>query len=206
MLTKKQLGILKVFRKDLFRKMSFSDLKKELKEKSSSKLQRTILNFKEENLIKIEKIGKSNLISLNYDNNKLFYYLSIFNLEFSTGMPFNILYEIQQEILKETEFFSLIVFGSFAEGTSTKKSDLDVALIIENYEIKKRTTPKINSIKRKELQTIDLHVFTREEFLEMLKDEKENLGKEIVRNHFVIYGLINFYKLILKEAGNVRFS
>ena len=206
MLTKKQLGILKVFRENLLRRISFSDLKKELKEKSSSKLQRTILNFKEEDLIKIEKIGKTNLISLNYDNNKLFYYLSIFNLESNASMPFNILCKIQQEILKETEFFSLVVFGSYTKGESTKKSDLDVALIIESDEIKNRIIPRINSIKRRELQRIDMHIFTRKEFLEMLRDEKENLGKEIVRNNFIIYGLINFYKLILKEVGNVRFS
>ena len=110
MLTKKQLEILNVFKKELFKSLSFSELKRELKESSSSNLQRGILNFKKEGLINIEQDGKTHIISLNYENNKLFYYLSILWLEFNKNIPFEILYKIQQEILKETEFFSLIVF------------------------------------------------------------------------------------------------
>ena len=199
MITKDQLKILGTFKKNLFRSLTFVELKKKLKESSNSKLQRAISNFKEENLINIKKVGKTNLISLNYKNNKLFDYFSILNLESGKNMPFGILYEVQESILKETEFFSLIVFGSYAEGKANKKSDLDVSVIVENQEMRKKIIPRINSIKRKSLREIDIHVFIREEFLEMLRDEKENLGKEMVRNHFVIYGVINFYKLILKE-------
>jgi len=77
---------------------------------------------------------------------------------------------------------------------------------LENGNIKNRIIPEINSVKRKSLKEIDSHVFTRKEFLEMLKDEKENLGKEIVRKHTVVYGLGNFYNLILKEVKNVSFG
>ncbi len=200
MLTKKQLEILNVFKKELFKSLSFSELKRELRESSSSKLQRGILNFKKEGLINIEEAGKTHIISLNYGNNKLFYYLSIFGLEFNKNIPFEILYKIQDEILKETEFFSLVVFGSYAEGKQTAKSDLDVAVIIENQDVKKRIAPRIASVKRKMLKEIHEQIFTRNEFLEMLRNEEENVGKEIARKHFVFYGLINFYKLILKGA------
>lgn len=203
MITKGQLKILEIFKRDLFRSLTFIELKEKLKESSNSKLQRAILNFKAENLINIKQIGKTNLISLNYLNNKLFDYFSILNLESGKKIPLNIVYEIQESILKETEFFSLIVFGSFAEEKATKKSDLDIAVIVESQEVKNRIIPRINSFKRKSLREIDIHVFTREEFVEMLRDEKENLGKEIVKNHFVFYGMINFYKLILKEKNVV---
>lgn len=205
MLTEKQLEILKVFRKNLLRKMSFTNLKKELKEPSSSKLQRALKKFGEEEIIASEKIGKNILISLNLENNKLFDYLSLYDFE-SRKMPFDILYNIQKEILKETEFFSLIVFGSYALGTATKKSDLDVAIIVENDNIKKKIIPRINSVKRKEIVEIHFEVILRKEFLEMLRVEEENLGKEIARNYFVFYGGINFYKLILKEMKNAGFN
>ncbi len=205
MLTEKQLKIIGIFKKDLFTELTFSELKKQLRESSNSKLQRTLSNFKKEGLTNIKKIGKSNLISLNYANNKLFDYFSIFNLElYRKNIPLSILYEIQDSVLRETEFFCLIVFGSFVEGKATKKSDLDVAVIVENQEIKKKIIPRVNLVKRKSLKEIDAHIFTREEFLEMLGDEKENLGKQIARNHFVFYGMINFYKLMLR--GNAVLS
>lgn len=202
MLTKKQLEILKVFKKDPFRSLSFSGLKKELGESSTSKLQNAIENFKKEDLIRIKKIGKTNLMSLNFDNNQLFCYLSIFNYEFSK-MPLDVLFKIQESILRETEFFCLVVFGSYASGTEKKNSDLDVAVIVENEEIKKRVTPRIKSVERKLIKDIHEVVFSKSEFLEMLGHEEENVGKEIARNNLVFYGLINFYKLILR---NVRWK
>jgi len=205
MLTEKQLKILKIFRENLFRKIGFNELKKELKESSSSKIQRALENFKKENLINIEKLGRNTLVSLNFGNNKLFSYFSIYDFE-NKKMPFDILYKIQNEVLKETEFFSLIVFGSYASGKNTKNSDLDIALIVEDEKIKKKILPIIASVKRREIVDINFEVILREEFLEMLKVEEENLGKEIAGNHFVFYGLINFYKLIFKEIQHVRFS
>lgn len=199
MITKKQLETLKVFKNNIFRRLSFSDLKKELNEDSSSKLQKTIDDFKSEGIINIQKVGKTKLISLNFSNNKLFDFLSLFQSEFTKNMPFDVLYKIQNEILNENEFFSLVVFGSYASGKATNKSDLDIGVIVDNERVKKRVIPRINSVKRKVVKKMHSNVFTRKEFLRMLGREEENVGKEIARNHFVFYGLINFYKLILKE-------
>ena len=199
MLTRKQLEILKVFWENPWRGFSFSELKKELEESSSSKLQKAIKDFKKEGLVKISNIGRTTLISLNFDNNKLFDYFSIFNWEFK-NIPYDSLYNIQREILKETEFFSIVIFGSYALGKQKKDSDLDVVIIVENKNVKKKVIPVVKSVKRKTMNEIHELVFTRKEFLEMLKVDEENVGKEIARKNLVFYGLINFYKLILKEA------
>ncbi len=199
MLTKKQIEMLKVFKENPYKNLSFSGLKKELRESSTSKLQKTIKDFKKENLINIINVGRTTLISLNFDNNKLFDYFSIFNSEFQ-NIPRGVLYDIQEGILKQTEFFSLVVFGSYAKGKEKKNSDLDIAVIVESEDVKKRIIPIINSIKRKSMKEIHDAVFTRDEFLEMLGQDEENVGKEIARNNSVFYGLINFYKLISKEG------
>jgi predicted nucleotidyltransferase len=197
MITKKQLEILNVFKNNLFKEFSFSDLKRKSNEKSSSKLQKAINDFFSDGLINIKKIGRSKVISLNFENNKLFDYFSILQFE-KSKMPFEVFYEIQKEILKETEFFCLVVFGSYASGKAGKKSDLDICIIVEES-LKKKIIPRMRSIERKCVKKIHSEVFSREEFLEMLRQDEENVGKEIARNHFVFYGLINFYKLILKE-------
>ena len=199
MLTKKQIEILKVFKENPYKSLSFSGLKRELRESSTSKLQKTIKDFKKENLINITNVGRTTLISLNFNNNKLFDYFSIFNSEFQ-NIPLDVLYNLQEGILKQTEFFSLIVFGSYAKGKEKKNSDLDIAVIVESEDVKKKIIPIINSVKRKSVNEVHDMVFTRDEFLEMLGQDEENVGKEIARNNFVFYGLINFYKLISKEG------
>jgi len=105
MLTEKQLKILNIlkYNKDI----SFSDLKKQLKESSSSYLQKTISDFSKENLILINKRGRNNFISLNYESNLLFDYLSIIE---KRGIPeevFSLIHELLQKILKKLNFFLL---------------------------------------------------------------------------------------------------
>jgi predicted nucleotidyltransferase len=200
MITKKQLEIFKAFRTNPFKSFSFSDLKKELEESSSSKLQNAITVFKDEGLINLTEFGRTKMISLNFNNNKLFSYFSIYLTEFYGYMPFDILYELQCKILNEEEFFSLVVFGSYVSGKQKKSSDLDIAVIVSCNDIKKKILPLVKSVKRKTLVEIHEMIFTRDEFLQMLSVNEENVGKEIARNNFVFYGLTEFYKLILKES------
>ena len=80
---------------------------------------------------------------------------------------------------------------------------LPACVLVENSDVKKRIIPRIASVKRREIKEIHEFVFSRDEFLEMLKSEDENAGKEIARKHFVFYGMVNFYKLILKEKWKV---
>lgn len=197
MITRKQLEILDIFLKNIFREMTFNEIKKETKERSNNKLQKAIENFKRENILNHKTIGKTILYSLNLKNNKTLDYLHLLSL--NKKMPFDMLYKIQNSLLRNTEFFSLVIFGSYAKGVNTTKSDLDIAVFTEN---KKSIEPLLESIKRKELINIDYHIITRHEFLEMLKAEEENLGKQIFRHHLAFYNPYIFYSLLIKGWEN----
>jgi hypothetical protein len=73
---------------------------------------------------------------------------------------------------------------------------LDIAVIVDNEETKKEITPFIETIKRRELIKIDYYIFTEKEFLEMLTNEEQNVGKEIYRGSLIYYGLIQYYRLV----------
>lgn len=90
----------------------------------------------------------------------------------------------------------MIVFESYVKSKATNRSDLDIAVIVESELTKKEVTPFIETIKRRELIHIDYHVFTRKEFLDMLKVDFENLGKQIYKNHLICYGFIEYCNLI----------
>src|SRR3989338_5052188 len=198
MLTKQQLVSLGVFRKDLFASLTFKQIKEESKQKSNNIVQIALREFKEQNLVKTKITGDVTTYSLNLNNNLTLSYLNLINdIEIQKRkFPRDIVSEIQKRISKQTNFFILIVFGSYAKNKATERSDLDLAVIIESEQTKKEIAPLLETIKRRELKPIDYHLFTRSEFLEMLKADYENMGKQIYKNHLIYYGYIEFCNLI----------
>jgi len=198
MLTKQQLNIFGVFKRDIFASLTFKQIKEESKQKSNNIVQIAIKEFREQNLVKTRTTGNVTTYFLNFDNNATLAYLNLIN---DLGIqkrrfPKEILAEVQQRILKQTNFFSLIVFGSYAKNKATEKSDVDIAVIVECEQTKKDIVPLLETVKRREIKTIDYHIFTRNEFLEMVKTERENVGKQIYKNSFIYYGFIEYCNFI----------
>ena len=82
----------------------------------------------------------------------------------------------------EELFFILIIFGSYAKGTQTKKSDIDILIITPTKDEIKEIE---NSVKRvytkisKNLIIVDV-----KDFMEMLKNTEElNVGNEAKKHH-----------------------
>ncbi len=199
MLTKEQVEILGVFRGNIAEKFTFKEIKEKSRKNSNNIIQLSIKNFKKLDIIKSEKIGNVILYSLNLDNNLTISYLSLIEqikIKNEKKLPKKTLNALQKNILKKTEFFILLVFGSYAKGKATEKSDLDVAILMQDKALKKEIVPYIETIRRRELLHIHSEVFTGNEFLEMLKVEQENVGKEICRNSFIYYGGEQYYNLI----------
>ena len=198
MLTKQQLAIFGVFKKDLFASFTFKQIKEESKQKSNNLVQIALKKFKEQDVVKTEITGDVTTYSLNHNNNLTFSYLNLINdLDIQKRkFPKEILSEIQKKISKQTDFFVLMVFGSYAKNKATEKSDLDIAVIVESEQTKKEIAPLLETVKRREIKPIDYHVFTENEFLEMLRAESENVGKQIYKNSIIYYGFIEYYNLI----------
>ena len=198
MLTKEQLNILSVFKKDIFASLTFKQIKQDSRQKSNNIVQIAIKEFQKQEIVKTKETGDVTTYSLNLNNNLAFSYLNLINeSEISKSkVPKKTLEDIQNRIFKQTEFFILILFGSYAKNEATKKSDLDIALIVESEQTKKEITPFLETIKRREVIPIDYHIFTRNEFLEMLQADSENVGKQIFKINIVYYGYIPYCNLV----------
>ena len=202
MLTKKQLSIFGTFIGDLFKEYSYKELKKISNEKSNNTFQSAMQEFKKENLILERKIGTSRLYTLNLENEFVYHYLSLIS-------PLKLSKQVNEEIKllkKELEkyilFYSLVVFGSYANNTYKKDSDLDIAIIVQDKSKEKEIKIALNSISNKSLIKLDVHIITIEEFLEMLKVDYENLGKQIAVKNLPVYNISIFYKIIKKGIEN----
>lgn len=93
----------------------------------------------------------------------------------------------------KTIYYSLVVFGSFARGTATKTSDLDVLIITPSRNMAEEIERIINSealfLKRR-VQPI---VLDEKEFVENLASKKLNVVGEAFKNHVIIRGVEAFY-------------
>ena len=204
MITKNQLKIFGVFAKKPFAEYTRKQIKKESKEKSNNALALAINALKKEDVLIEKKIGKSGILTLNLNNDLTFYYLALRNHNKLNNPAKLSLEALKKEITEETPFFSIVIFGSYAVGEQKNGSDLDIAVLIEDEDNRKKTEALANSAKLKSALEIDIHVISKKEMLEMLTDKEENLGKQIARKHLAVYNHTIFYEII-KEGMRYGF-
>lgn len=194
-MTKKEMKILEIFKGNLFSKYTIREMMKALNTRSYNWTYTAIIKLKKENILKLERKGKSEICSINLDEQKTIAYLAFLE----AVRPKNIPHEKKIIGFMPSDFHILIVAGSYANNTQTKESDLDLVAIIDKREERMQV---LNKLQREgELMLPPLHpfVFTNKEFLEMLAEKEENYGKEIFRKHIVITGAEFYFKLV-KEA------
>lgn len=92
--------------------------------------------------------------------------------------------------------YSLILFGSRAEGAYRKKSDVDLCVINKDGR-KNIKFSKFELLFKLEVNPIYLK---DKEFKQMLKEEEQNLAKEIIKKHIILYGEEYFWNLIWKNG------
>jgi len=193
MIKKSQLQIMNLFRKDIFLKKTIREISMLLK-KDYPNTYNAIIELEKEGFIKIEKIGKSKVCSIEL-NQKTISLLSFLDEQesFETKIP-NI-----NKILDFKEFNEdiILVTGSYVIKKQTKASDIDLILIVKEKAFEKQKL--LENITSLMIPKIHALVFSYKDFLDMLKDKKPNLGKEIFNKHLIFRNAINYYNLI-KEA------
>lgn len=201
MLTIKQIKIFEAFLKNPYKEMTYREIKDYSKEKSNSSIQKAIAKFISENLVKKRKLGNIILYSANLENSTVFAYFDILTKEIISDPVKASLKIIREEILN-IEFVSIVIFGSYAEEKQKKNSDLDIAIFVNSAEDKKNCELAMTSAELKSLLPLDVHVITKEELLQMLKDKDENLGKQIAYKHLAIQNHMIFYSILQEGINN----
>jgi len=145
-------------------------------------------------LISKEKIGNSNLVKINLKPSQ-----EILTVEEKRTTQFlknnKQLRLIKQDIENlNYPFFIIAIFGSYVKKTHAKNSDIDLCIISDNEQKTKKLTSKLELLPIK----LEIHNFTTEEFISMLQTKEGNIGKEIVKNNIILYGIENYYNLISK--------
>ncbi len=197
-LTKEELKIIDLFRKDLFGRYTIREVMKKINKKSYNWVFRAVKKLNSLGIINLSAKGGSNICSVNLSNPLTFNYLALIeNLGVFKKLPMKNILELLDSV--PLNYFTFIITGSYAEGQATKKSDLDIVVLVENKEDSKNVFAILKNKGELMIPKAHIYVFTRKEFLRMLLDKEQNYAKLIFENRIIIFGAESYY-LILKEA------
>ncbi|MDD3175827.1 MAG: nucleotidyltransferase domain-containing protein [Candidatus Nanoarchaeia archaeon] len=147
---------------------------------------------KMKNLLKINVIGNSKIISL--DNEPILKsYLAISSEEekiiFLKNQP---LINLISKELNTNDV--IILFGSYAKNKQTNNSDID--LIILNKDGKKSISlNKLETLLNKEINPM---FFSYNEFKLMIDNNEENVGKQALKSHIILNNPQKFWEVIFE--------
>ncbi len=187
---KNWLKILSFFIENKEMKITINSLSKKLNLNYRIAFQETKA-LEKEGLVKIEKVGNSNICRFNYKlSKKVFEAEETRKNNLLKNKSLDVIYGEIEEI--KDPFFIFLVFGSYASGKQTKHSDIDFCIISNNVETKRKAVSIVDNV------PVRTHIleFSTRKFLEMLATNKDNVGKEILKNNIILKGIESFYEIV----------
>lgn len=161
----------------------------------------TVKKLEREHMITIQEKANLRLCKLSLENPQMIALIeSLRWLDFTRKRP-DIGLLVADIVSKcELPYFTLAVFGSYAKGTMTKRSDLDMLLVIPDRKFEDTIETAIKSARA--LSNIPVHdvVVTCAEFVSMLRETKINVAKESLEARYIGYGAEAFYTLLRRSS------
>jgi len=205
MLTPKELEIFNVFSGNIFRELTLKEIKQLSKQKSNNAVQIALNKFIKEELIKEKKVGNNRLISVNTKNDLIFNYFEIYSNNKLQNLGNRLIPKIIKNIKEKLDinhsFYSIIIFGSYANDTYSSNSDLDILILVKDKKEVNKIERIINDEKILSSVEIDSYVITLDELIRMLSNNENNLGKEITIKNLPITNSRIFYNTILRTIN-----
>lgn len=154
---------------------------------------KTLLSKK---MIKADKIGNSLACQLNLSADPQLLAMSSLTLsqKFLDKISFGFVIEDIKNKLNDL-LYIMILFGSYAKGTATKNSDIDLLFIVQNKSDIEKTKKKIKSVISSTNIKIEFDVTTTEWLVRMF-EEKHTIGREILEGSIILHGAEQYYTLV----------
>ncbi len=196
-ISKNELKVLQLFKKNLFLKVSIREIMNKIKSKSYQRVYEAVERLVQKNILNSEKRGNLNLITLKLSRESI---LNLAYFDEQEGRKMPNYYKIIE--IKEISDYLILITGSYASGKFNKKSDMDLVIIVPDKENVVSIQKKIENLTMLFVPKIHLYIFTKRDFIEMLIDKKENYGKEIVNNKIILKNAQIFYELTRDAVEN----
>ena len=95
----------------------------------------------------------------------------------------------------KSKFYVMLLFGSYAKGTRTKRSDIDLLFIVpdEREETYERDIQNIASMIPLK---VHVNIFKEKDFLAMKNSKEHTVGSEAIKRNIILHGIDVYYGLI----------
>lgn len=200
------LKIVGLLRKNLDRGLTILGISKNLKI-GYRPAYNHILGLEKDGVITVKIIGRAKQCLLNLSNAKCRYVLQELDLlskELECKNHPKLKAVLEDVTAKVTGQFtadvhSIVLFGSYAKGSSTKKSDVDLLFIIsdiKNKSVRGAIERECASFQYSHNIIVNPLITDITEFKKMLKAKEINVGKETRAHGIAIYGSEQFWRFI----------
>ena len=200
------LKIIGLMRKNLDKGLTILEISKQLKI-GYRPAYNHITEMEKEGIIQVNKIGSAKQCSLNLSSPKTRHLLESLDIErkeelYRKNQKLKIIDNLISKLTEKfmSEIHSIVLFGSYAKGTATKQSDIDLLFIITNLKDKSlRETIERESASYQYSHNIKISplITDIEEFKKMLKSKELNVGKEVKEYGISLYGHELFWRIVV---------
>ena len=161
-----------------------------------SLVHKSVKKLIEKKLIKVKRIGKSLScqINLSADSQLLAISSLIHSQKFLNKAKFGFIIDEIREKLSDSVYI-MILFGSYAKGKATKKSDVDLLFVVQNEADIEKIKNRVQSVVSKTNIKIEFEVITTEWLIKMF-GEKNTVGREVLNASIILHGAEQYYAMV----------
>ncbi len=166
-----------------------------------------ITNMEKEGIIKIEKVGSAKQCSLNLGNANTRHLLEEVDISrkeelYQKNPKLKIIDKLISKLTEKfiSEIHSIVLFGSYAKGTATNQSDIDILFIVGNIgdkNLREEIERESASYQYSHNIKISPLITNIMEFQKMLKAKELNVGKETREYGISLYGHEIFWRIMV---------
>lgn len=192
-----ELKIVDLLARNTERKLTINEIAKSLKEYYSF-VHKTVNKLIKDGVVLKDQAGKSHLCSVNLENEKTIALIQLSEIEkknefYNSNKELKVILEdFVKSIRLIVNPVSIVLFGSYAKGISTRESDIDILLVSKAKTGIDKITKEIYAKYGKEINVIAM---TPDDFK---KQKDKALIKEVIKDHYVLYGAGKFVNLVFK--------
>jgi len=195
MLTSCEQKIMDVVLPQPFKIYSIKEISKLIKS-SYALTHESIKSLLNKKMIKAKKIGNSLACQLNLsvDSQLLAISSLIHSQKFLNKVRFGFVIDDIKNKLNDL-IYIMILFGSYAKGTATKKSDIDLLFVVQNEQDIEKTRKKIKSVLSSTNIKVEFEIITTEWLIKMF-EERHSVGREVLEGSIILHGAEQYYTLV----------
>ena len=147
-------------------------------------------------IIKAEKVGNSLNCRLNLSANPQILAISslLFSQKFLDKASFAFIVDEIKDKLSDF-IYMMILFGSYAKKTATRKSDIDLLFVVQNKLDIEKLKKRISSVLSLTNKKAEFEVVTSEWLIKMF-EEKNTVGREVLNSSIILHGAEQYYTMV----------